>query len=201
MVTKNHILLVGLWLLYGVLHSVLASNRFKQQMQALLQSRFKYYPLAYSIFATITLVGILAYQYHMPSHLLFMPPLGMIVIASLTTSLGVMIMLLMMWKYFFYLSGIHVFFTDEQPVVLQVRGLHRYMRHPLYSGTLLFIWSLFLLFPYAKNLLACFMITGYTLYGVQLEEKKLLEQFGERYLQYRNRVPMLIPRFGRRSEV
>jgi methanethiol S-methyltransferase len=197
MVTKNHILLVALWVLYGVLHSVLASNRFKQQMQTLLKGNFKYYPLAYSIFAAITLIGILLYQYNMPSHLLFTPPLGMIVLTSLSTSLGVMIMLLMIWKYFFFLSGIHVFYTDEQPVVLQTHGLHRYVRHPLYSGTLLFIWSLFLLFPFVKHLLACFIITGYTLYGVQLEEKKLLEQFGKRYDEYRNRVPMLIPGLGK----
>jgi uncharacterized membrane protein len=83
---------------------------------------------------------------------------------------------------------------------LELGGLHRYIRHPLYLGTLLLVWALFLFFPLLSNLLACGMITGYTLAGIRLEERKLLRQFGEAYASYQRKVPMLIPgtRPGRR---
>jgi protein-S-isoprenylcysteine O-methyltransferase Ste14 len=193
MLIHPHIILVSLWIAFGVLHSVLAGAWFKRRMQQLLQRNFKYYPLAYSIFAAVTMTGILLYQYHIPGKLLFTTPLWLIVPAGIGTSAGVIIMGMMIWKYFYYLSGISVFFTKEPPAVLQLGGLHRYVRHPLYTGTLLFIWSLFLLFPYTKHLLACIIITAYTLYGVQLEEKKLVAQYGEAYIKYRKRTPMLIP--------
>src|SRR5882724_486658 len=73
--------------------------------------------------------------------------------------------------------------------VLELGGLHRYVRHPLYLGTLLSVWGLFLFFPLLSNLLACIMITLYTLLGIRLEEKKLLLQFGETYASYRRKVP------------
>jgi protein-S-isoprenylcysteine O-methyltransferase Ste14 len=79
-------------------------------------------------------------------------------------------------------------------VVLEQGGLHRYVRHPLYFGTLLFVWALFFVFPYLNNLLACIIITIYTLIGATLEEKKLVKQFGEQYISYKRQVPMLIPR-------
>ena len=40
--------------------------------------------------------------------------------------------------------------------------------------------------------------TAYILIAIQLEERDLVDAFGERYLSYRRATPMLIPRFGRR---
>jgi protein-S-isoprenylcysteine O-methyltransferase Ste14 len=79
--------------------------------------------------------------------------------------------------------------------VLEKGGLHAYMRHPLYSGTLLFIWALFLIFPFMGNLIACVIITVYTLIGIRMEEKKLVIEFGEEYKSYAHQTPMLIPTF------
>ncbi len=107
---------------------------------------------------------------------------------------GLAIMAVVIRKYFFSLSGISVFYKEEAPLALEQGGMHRYVRHPLYFGTLLFIWSLFLLFPYLNNLLACLVITLYTVFGARLEEKKLVAQFGEQYRRYQQTVPMLIPR-------
>lgn len=77
--------------------------------------------------------------------------------------------------------------------VLEQTGLHKFMRHPLYFGTLLFAWGLFLVFPYVNNLIAVLVMTGYILIGIIFEEKKLMIEFGESYRNYRQKVPMLIP--------
>jgi protein-S-isoprenylcysteine O-methyltransferase Ste14 len=81
--------------------------------------------------------------------------------------------------------------TDNQQTELVTRGLYCWMRHPLYTGGLLFIWFTPLM---TRNLLA--LIVGLTLYlilGAFLEERRLLHEFGEAYAEYRRCVPMLIP--------
>lgn len=102
-------------------------------------------------------------------------------------------------KYFLFLSGIDVFVKVESDPGLQQNGLHRWVRHPLYLGTLLMVWSLFIIFPYLHNLIACLMITFYTLIGIRFEEQKLVREFGTLYKEYSSRVPMLIPKLWKVS--
>jgi len=189
----SHIILVLLWLLFGILHSVLAAKGWKRRMQRWLGPNFKYYHFAYSVFAAVSLIGILVFQFTMQSQLLYAAPVwvkGLLCLPALT---GLFIMLVVIKKYFFALSGISVFYKHQPPPVLEQGGLHRFVRHPLYFGTLLFIWSLFFVFPYLNNLLACIVITLYTVWGARLEEKKLVDQFGEKYVTYKRKVPMIIP--------
>ena len=106
---------------------------------------------------------------------------------------GFTIMIISILKYFNLLSGIRTLYEANPSAKLLRGGIHDYVRHPLYSGTLLFIWGLFFSFPMLKNLIAMIIITGYVLVGIRLEEKKLLIEFGKAYADYMNRVPMLIP--------
>jgi protein-S-isoprenylcysteine O-methyltransferase Ste14 len=189
----NHIVLALLWVLFGIFHSVLAAGWWKQKMQRWLGTNFKYYHFAYSVFAAVTLVGILVFQYTMQSPLLYEAPVWVKGLLCLPALAGLLIMGVVIRKYFFSLSGISVFYKQQPPPVLEQGGLHRFVRHPLYFGTLLFIWSLFFVFPYLNNLLACIVITLYTIWGARLEEKKLVAQFGEKYVIYKQKVPMIIP--------
>jgi protein-S-isoprenylcysteine O-methyltransferase Ste14 len=71
------------------------------------------------------------------------------------------------------------------------RGAYRWVRHPLYSAFLLLIWARPELS--ADRLLFDALWTSWILVGTVLEEKDLVAQFGEPYLEYRRKVPMLIP--------
>lgn len=193
MLNNDHINLIVFWVLYCFIHSLMASFGFKQYIKYLTGNFFKWYRLVYSILAIILLAALLVYQYHFQSIFLFHPPLIIKISAAIAAVMGMFVMIVSIRKYFFLLSGIAVFknkTTGSEPLR---NGLNAYMRHPLYAGNLLVIWSLFCIYPLLNNLIACCCITLYLLIGIQLEEKKLIQEYGEMYQSYRKKVPMLLP--------
>jgi protein-S-isoprenylcysteine O-methyltransferase Ste14 len=175
----------------------MASLWFKKMVQMIIGRFFVAYRLFYSIMAAILLILIVAFQYSHSSIALFRAPAFAKIIMIITGSYGLFIMAASVKQYFFQLSGISVITKTKQESKPQVTGPNAYVRHPLYGGTLLLLWSLFMLFPLFSNLIACTVITIYTFIGIQLEEKKLEIEFGEDYTSYRDKTPMIIPSLKR----
>lgn len=189
-----HILLTVLWILYGFIHSLMASLWFKKKIEELTRKYYKWYRLFYSCFATLLLVLLIIFQYSHQSILLFDSSFILKTISVIALITGVAIMVIAIKRYFFMLSGVAVFTNEKDKNFIPLQqGINAHMRHPLYSGTLLVLWSLFFLFPFLNNLIACAVITIYTLIGIKLEEYKLILEFGELYRSYQEKVPMLIP--------
>jgi protein-S-isoprenylcysteine O-methyltransferase Ste14 len=81
---------------------------------------------------------------------------------------------------------------ESKPAALVTDGLYAVVRHPLYTGSLVFIWFIPSM---TVNRLALFAaLTLYTLIGAWFEERKLLKDFGAAYAEYKARVPMFIPK-------
>jgi protein-S-isoprenylcysteine O-methyltransferase Ste14 len=74
--------------------------------------------------------------------------------------------------------------------------LYKYVRHPLYVGWFLAIWATPTMT--VAHLLFAAGTAAYILIAIQLEERDLIGQHGADYVDYRKRVPMLIPRFGKK---
>jgi protein-S-isoprenylcysteine O-methyltransferase Ste14 len=71
------------------------------------------------------------------------------------------------------------------------RGVLGVIRHPWYTGTLIFL--VFCL-PYTDiNLVWRTVFLVYTLVGTELEERKLLKELGPVYEEYRREVPRFFP--------
>lgn len=106
----------------------------------------------------------------------------------------------------FELFGLHqVFARLTQRALPEARFrtplLYRYVRHPLYAGLLLGLWSVPVMT--AGRLLFAGGLSVYILIGIAFEERDLVQHFGERYRTYREQVGMLFPRAGssRRTDV
>jgi protein-S-isoprenylcysteine O-methyltransferase Ste14 len=72
-----------------------------------------------------------------------------------------------------------------------VSGPYQWVRHPLYFFVLLMIWSCPDLTM--DRLLFNVLWTIWITVGALLEERDLVADFGDRYIEYRKKVPMLIP--------
>ncbi len=189
----RHILLALFWMAYCLLHSILASGKLKLFLEKKFNNFFRYYRLSYSIFATVTLSLLLYFQFSFKSILIINSPSIRYAAFVLFILPGLLIMLMAIYKYFRLLSGVRSLYHKNNFSILRIDGIHRYMRHPLYTGTLLFTWGLFFIFPFVSNLIAVCSISGYVLIGIKFEEKKLVKEFGDSYTAYKAKVPKLIP--------
>jgi len=193
MVVLYLVLAIG-WIIYCVLHSVLATTTVKRWAAENFWFLSRYYRLCYTLFAFAGLVALLLFMRSLPTQLVFVPnsiSKGAGILLGLS---GLVLMLLCISRYFVSLSGITSLFR-ETPCSgkLIVSGVHRYVRHPLYLGTFAFVWGIFLYFPLYTLLISFLIITIYTVMGIRWEEQKLVAEFGEEYRKYQREVPKLIP--------
>lgn len=79
------------------------------------------------------------------------------------------------------------------PLPFTTPGPYRLVRHPLYVGWLVAFWAAPVMS--AAHLLFAGVITVYILVALRLEERDLIAAFPE-YINYRRRVPMLVPGLG-----
>jgi len=93
----------------------------------------------------------------------------------------------------FGLRQVWLHFTNREyhHVEFQARSLYRLIRHPLMLGIVIGSWAT----PRMTTGHLVFAITAtiYILIGIWFEEHDLVRFYGKNYVDYRHRVPMLIP--------
>jgi methanethiol S-methyltransferase len=75
---------------------------------------------------------------------------------------------------------------------LVVRGVYRWIRHPMLMGGFLFLITSG---PSKNNMVFAGMYVTYMFLGAAVEERRLIRIFGEAYRQYRQEVGAFIPRW------
>ena len=180
-------------LAYGFLHSLMASIGFKDLLFTLFgQPAERYYRLIFSIFSTIALLPLMALAALIPDVSLYTIPQPW---AALTLGLQIISALLLIFSLLqtgaFQFIGLSQAFGLDYQETLNTNGLYRFIRHPLYTFSLLFLWLTPTMTRNTLLLYAAF--TVYMLVGALFEERKLAKTFGAAYTSYRARTSFLIP--------
>jgi protein-S-isoprenylcysteine O-methyltransferase Ste14 len=202
----NVLLIFTTLMAFGVVHSLLASHEAKQIAQRLLGRNVATatYRLIYNVLAFATILPTLYLVFRLPDQELYRFPapwdsiaLGLQVVAAL----GLLYSVYQMDAWFFLgvrqlgeppQLGVHYSIDSTSTPQLVTNGLHRFVRHPLYTTSLIL---LYLTSPMSMNWLA--FAVGCNVYffvGSIFEERKLVREFGNAYRVYQQRVPRLLPR-------
>ncbi len=188
-----------MWAAFGMCHSLLASETVKARLHGWLGAGYR---LAYNGFAVISLAALFwgghALLGALPAFDLSGPHkigLGGLEIA------GWVLMFIALGGYdlgrFAGTAQMRAAKTGEaldEDGPLRTEGLHRYVRHPLYSAVFLVLWGA-VWSPF--GLMTAIFGSIYLLCGTWLEERRLIARYGDAYTAYRARVPAYVPWRGR----
>ena len=183
--------------LYGLIHSVLASYSSKDWFRRWWGdgNYHRYYRLFFSLQAAILFAPVLLLVAILPDKSIYSIPTPWVYLTSLVQFLAVLALIhsVMLTGALRFTGILQALYPEQakRPIALVSRGLYRWVRHPLYICTFVFIW---LTPKMSWNVLAMNIgITVYTMIGAILEERKLINEFGELYTEYRRKTPFIIP--------
>lgn len=181
---------------YGMVHSFLASIWFKERLRRWFgPSADRWYRLAYNIFATLSLLPVLALPVIFADVHLYTISIPWIYF-SIAGQLVAVVMLvagLLQTGVWSFVGLKQLLGEGPEPGKMVLSGLYRYVRHPLYTAGLLFIWLTPVM---SANLLVLNLgLTAYLILGAIVEERKLRQEFGQAYVRYQAETPMFIPRW------
>ncbi len=188
-----------LWLtlsvfLWGILHSILASQGIKTWLRrGFGEDVMRFYRFGYNLFSALSFLPVLWLAAMLPDRDLYRisPPWLYLTLAGQLLAAAFLMIGLLQTDPLSFIGLRQLIEGEERPAPLVVRGLYRWVRHPLYTAGLLFIW----LTPVMTlNLLTlCAAATIYIMVGAYFEERKLLREYGAAYAEYQASTPMLIP--------
>jgi len=198
MTNTDYAIYALLWLSFGLVHSWLASHSAKRLLNPIFGPAYRF---CYNLFsalhvAAIFIVGQLYLAEHAESFHFSGSVEGLLLVLRF---LGIAVMLAALTQYDLGLFGGLAQLRQgiralDETETLHLGGMHRYVRHPIYLGAYCFLWGGVL---DEFGLQTAIWGSVYLFIGTWFEERKLIAQYGQSYIEYRQKVPSILPFRGR----
>ncbi len=194
-------LLILAFFLFGVSHSYLASLKVKNYLKLKFPNILPFYRLIYNLFSVLTLYLFFIYL-PQPDITIYdlIKPFDFIILGLQFLSLIGLIWTFRYFSFYEFLGisqiirwykGNYNFNDLDEKMTLKIEGPYKYMRHPVYFFSIMFV-----VFRPIMDLTYLTLVVGIIIYfyvGSYYEEKKLVEIFGEKYKSYQKAVPRIFP--------
>ncbi len=192
-----HFLYFLAWVSFGIAHSLLAGPKAKALLASMLGRGYR---LIYNVTALIHIALVIYGGRFLLSEGARYFPMSDALKSGMSGAmiLGIVTFILALAQYdlgrFAGLTQLFERQTKDIEEPLHLGGLHRFVRHPLYTGVYLYLWgSIRTEFDLATTIWA----SAYLMIGSHFEERKLIATYGEAYIIYKQQVPAIIPWRGR----
>jgi protein-S-isoprenylcysteine O-methyltransferase Ste14 len=186
---------------FCISHSILASNKIKRLFQNRFGKLIAYYRIGYNIISAISFIIIYLSLPTINITLYDLPnPYDLIILFFQFLSLIGFI-----WSSRYFSSGEFIGWAQirrqregnydskdlDESSTLRIEGPYKYSRHPVY-----FFSIVFLVMRPVMTLTYFIIVVIFVMYfyiGSVFEEKRLIEKFGEAYMNYQKSVSRIIP--------
>jgi methanethiol S-methyltransferase len=194
----KYLLIALLWAGYCALHSYLISIGFTTLMNRLLKKYYAFYRLFYVLISLFLLIPLINYTGQSDHNVIIIYGHYLDILRHILIYGS----LIMFFRAFFFDYDSLSFFGIRQILdvgktkeikpsnEIKKSGLLGIMRHPMYLALIIYLWCQT---SKMADIVVNIVLTIYIIIGTILEEKKLVLEFGETYIQYQNEVPMIIP--------
>jgi len=183
---------------FAVQHSVMARPAFKKAWTKIVAPAAE--RSTYVLLASLALILVFRFWQPLPQ-VVWSVPAGAATIALLTLSYvgwGIVLVSTFLLNHFelFGLQQVYHRLTGKTGAAPEFRtpGFYKLVRHPLYVGFTLAFWGAPVMT--VGHLIFAVGTLGYMLIAIQLEERDLVDVFGDRYRDYRKQVGMMFPKVG-----